>query len=103
MIYSVDKVERVLDQYVRPKLKEHYGNIIVTRIEGDVVYVKMTGQCASCASAQYTVEDVVKKELMQRLPEIRDVTIDTFNKDLFQFAKKILNHEWDGFKSQDNA
>jgi len=95
MIYSEEKIEKTLDEYVRPKLKEHYGNIVVTRIEGNVVYVKLTGRCASCASAQYTVEDTVKKILMQHFPEIRDVTIDTFNKELFQFAKRILNHEID--------
>lgn len=93
MKYSVENIERVLDRHVRPRLQEHYGNIILSRIEGNVVYVKLTGQCASCISAQYTVENIVKRELMHRFSDVRDVTIDTFSKDLFQIAKRILNHE----------
>lgn len=97
---SEEKIEKTLDMYVRPKLKEHSGNVIVSCVEGNVVYVKLTGRCASCISAQYTVENIVKRELVHRFPEIGDVIMDNFNADLFQIAKRILNHELDPQKNK---
>jgi len=87
------QVEAILDRYVRPVLAQHYGNLEVTRIEAGVVYVKMRGQCSSCALAQYTVEDLVEKELTARLPEVKAAVIDTFDPELYQIAQKFLRHE----------
>lgn len=56
-----ESIERALDQYARPALREHCGEVEVTRIEGDTVYVRLLGQCAGCASAYYTVEAVLEK------------------------------------------
>jgi len=88
-----EKVEEIIDLYVRPILKDHYGNIKVTKIEDNVVYVKFLGECASCASANYTVDDVVAKLIIENIPEIKNVYIDTFDEELYMVAKKILNKE----------
>jgi len=56
--------------------------------------VRLTGACGSCPSAQYTLEDVVKTILMEELPELRDVVLDTsVSDDLIDMAKKILRKE----------
>ena len=91
----VQKLEKIMDLYVRPVLKDHFGDIKITKFEDDVVYVKMLGQCASCASAQYTLQNVVSKEIKSRMPQIKDVILDTYDDELFDIAKKILNKEID--------
>jgi Fe-S cluster biogenesis protein NfuA len=52
----------------------------------------MTGTCGACPSAQYTVEDVVRAEIMGALPEVEDVRLDiSVSDDLIDMAKKILS------------
>jgi Fe-S cluster biogenesis protein NfuA len=59
-----------------------------------VVKVKLTGACASCPSAQYTIEDIVKAIVMDEIPEVKDVILDTsVSEDLIDMAKKILRGE----------
>ena len=89
-----NKVEKVLIENVNPILENHYGASEISAIEDGVVYVKMMGACGSCPSAQGTVEDIVKAEIMDKVPEVKDVRLDTsVSEDLLDMAKKILNKE----------
>ena len=91
---TIDEISRVLEEKVNPKLAEHYGGALVTGWEDGVVYVKMTGACGQCPSAQDTIESVVKEILMSELPEVKDVVLDTsVSQELIDMAKKILNKE----------
>ncbi len=94
MLMTIDEIARVVENKVNPKLAEHYGGAMVTSWEDGVVYVKMTGACGQCPSAQDTIENVVKEILMSELPEVKDVVLDTsVSQDLIDLAKKILNKE----------
>ena len=94
ILMTLDEIIRVVENKVNPKLAEHYGGALVTGWEEGVVYVKMTGACGQCPSAQETIENVVKEILMSELPEVKDVVLDTsVSQDLIDMAKKILNKE----------
>jgi Fe-S cluster biogenesis protein NfuA len=94
MLMTLDELTRVVENKVNPKLAEHYGGALVTGWEAGVVYVRMTGACGQCPSAQETIENVVKEILMSELPEVKDVVLDTsVSQDLIDMAKKILNKE----------
>lgn len=87
-----DQVSEVIDQYVRPKLKEHYGDIQLISVEDNVVSVKLLGACSGCPSAKFTLEDVVLTELKAVIPEITEVVlVQEVGQDLMDLAKKILN------------
>ena len=64
-------------------------------LEGDgVAYVRLTGACAQCPTAQETLESVVKDFVMGGCPEVKDVVLDTsVSEDLLDFARKILRGE----------
>ena len=88
------KISAVLREKVDPVLAAHYGGAILTGIEDGTVFVKLTGQCASCPSAGETLEGVVKEILMAEIPEIKDVVLDqSVSEDLLDMARKILNGE----------
>lgn len=88
------KISAVLREKVDPVLAAHYGGAILTGIEDGTVYVKLTGQCASCPSAGETLESVVKEILMAEIPEVKDVVLDqSVSEDLLDMARKILNGE----------
>ncbi|HZK02515.1 MAG TPA: NifU family protein [Anaerovoracaceae bacterium] len=89
-----DKVQKLLDEKVNPLLAQHFGGATLTGIENNVAKVRFVGACGSCPSAQFTLEDTVKSILMEALPDLEDVVLDTsVSEDLIDMAKKILNKE----------
>ena len=88
------KIEQILDEYVRPLLSEHYGNLEVLTFKDKTLEIKLLGQCNNCPSSKYTVEHVVEYELKKHISEIENVVlIDGVSNELINFAKKILSHE----------
>jgi Fe-S cluster biogenesis protein NfuA len=67
-----DRVEQALES-VLPYVKSHKGNIEVSRIEGDVVYVRLEGSCDGCAASAATLKLSVERAILERVPEIREV------------------------------
>jgi Fe-S cluster biogenesis protein NfuA len=88
------KIEKILEERVNPLLAEHYGAARLTGYEDGVAYVRLTGACSACPSAQFTLEDLVRAEVMEALPDVRDVALDqSVSDDIIDFAKRILNKE----------
>jgi len=86
-----EKIQNMLDEKINPLLANHFGAAKLTGLENNVAKVRLMGACGSCPSAQYTLEDVVKNILMEALPELEDVVLDTsVSDDLIDMAKKIL-------------
>ena len=89
-----DKITKVLKDKVDPILAAHYGGAVLTKYENGIAYVRLTGACASCPSAQQTIEDVVKSVVTGELDDVKDVILDTsVSEDLLDMARKILNKE----------
>ena len=89
-----EQIRKVLEEKVDPILSEHFGGAQLTRIDDGVAYVKMTGACAGCPSAQDTLENVIKDFVMGAVPELKDVVLDTsVSEELLDMAKKILRKE----------
>jgi Fe/S biogenesis protein NfuA len=87
-------ITKILAEKVNPLLASHYGAAELTGYEDGTAYVRFTGACATCPSAQYTLEEVVRAEITAALPDVKDVSLDTgVSEDLIDFAKKILNKE----------
>lgn len=90
----LEKIESVLDEYVRPKLSSHYGDVKVLGFKDGVLEIKLVGQCSNCPSAQNTVESVIEAEVKEHVPEVESVVLVQYvSDDLLDFARKILKHE----------
>lgn len=90
----IKKIEHVLDEYVRPKLREHYGDVSVLGFQDSILKIKLIGQCSNCPSARFTVEDIIEHEVRQHVAEVESVElVDGVSDELLSFAKKILNKE----------
>ncbi len=88
---TLSEIERVLDERVRPELALHKGDICVTKLEGDVLYVRMTGNCSNCPSAELTLENTVNTALTEAFPELKQVVLMTGVSDgLIADMKEIL-------------
>lgn len=92
MSEDLKRVEKVLDEKVRPSLRAHGGEIQVDHLEGRVLYVKLLGQCAGCPSADLTNETLVEAEVVKALPELVEkvAVIQTVSDELWEQAKRLL-------------
>lgn len=89
-----DKIIEILREQVDPVLSQHFGGASLSKYENGIAYVRLTGACAQCPSAQETLESVVKDFVMGGCPEVEDVVLDTsVSEDLLDMARKILNGE----------
>lgn len=89
-----EQIKKVLKEKVDPVLAAHYGGAVLTGYDNGVAMVKLTGACASCPSAQSTIEDVVKSIVMENIPGIKDVILDnSISEDLIDMARKLLHKD----------
>lgn len=87
-----DRVNSIINEKVRPALKEHNGDIELIDVKDGVVTVKLLGQCSGCPSAKFTLEHVVQTTLQNEVPEIKEViATHEVSEELLDMARKILN------------
>ncbi len=63
------EVERVLDGYVRPQLRNDGGDLEIVDIKDTIVYVRMTGACADCVGSTRTLKLMVEQALKDQIDE----------------------------------
>jgi NifU-like protein len=63
------KVEKTLDEYIRPMLRQDGGDVEIVDIKDTVVYCKLGGACAGCCSAGLTLKMMVEKSLKDMVDE----------------------------------
>jgi len=88
----MDKIEQVLDEKVRPALRTHGGEIKALSFEDGVFRFQYLGQCSGCPGADLTTESLVEKELIEALPEIKQVLlVQQVSDELLAQAREILS------------
>ncbi|GAA0070117.1 NifU family protein [Clostridium sardiniense] len=87
-----NRVNSIINEKVRPALKEHNGDIELVDVKDGVVTVKLLGQCSGCPSAKFTLEHVVQTTLQNEVPEIKEViATHEVSEELLDMARKILS------------
>lgn len=67
-----DRIDEAMKS-VLPYIKSHNGNMELSRIEGDVVYLRLEGSCEGCPGSSATLKEAVERAILGRAPEIREV------------------------------
>lgn len=89
----IQKVERILDEQVRPFLRGHGGAVRLLSIEDGVVRIELLGACSGCPSADMGTRAMIEEALKTEIPEvIRVEVIHEMAPDILEMAKKILSH-----------
>ena len=73
---SLEEQVKEVIQEIRPHLQMDGGDIEFVAMEGNKVKVRLKGACATCPSAQMTLQMGVERILKQRIPEIEGVIPD---------------------------
>ncbi|MCD8217981.1 MAG: NifU family protein [Clostridiales bacterium] len=88
---TLQQIEQVLNEKVRPELAHHEGDIQVVKLEGEVLHVRLIGHCNNCPSAELTMEQTVKTVLQEAFPELADIVLVTgVSDDLIADMREIL-------------
>lgn len=67
-----EKVEQALES-IRPFLNNDGGDIELVKIENDIVYVRLLGNCSGCHISASTMKLGVENTVKQFAPSIKEV------------------------------
>jgi Fe-S cluster biogenesis protein NfuA len=88
---ALDRIERALDEKVRPVLRADGGNVEVVSFEGGALKVRSVGKCAGCPSAAFEIEELITAELRGAIPEARSVVVVTgVSGELLEAARSLM-------------
>ena len=65
----IKKIDRVMDEYIRPMLRKDGGDIEIIDIKDAVVYCRLMGACSDCMGAGQTLRVLVEKTLRDKVDE----------------------------------
>ncbi len=68
-----EKIKKVLNEEIAPKLQVDGGDVELVGIEDNKVKVKLKGACAGCPMSQITMTSTVEEHLKSKVPEIEEV------------------------------
>ena len=86
-----EELETVLDQYVRPRLRDHGGGLEVLSLEDGILRFRLTGACSGCPAADLTTEELIREEVSAHIPAIRQVVlVQGTSQELIDQARAIL-------------
>ena len=63
------RIEKAMDEYIRPMLQRDGGDVQIVDIKDTVVYCRLGGACAHCAGAQQTLTHLVERTLKEQVDE----------------------------------
>jgi Fe-S cluster biogenesis protein NfuA len=68
-----ERVQGVIN-LIRPAVQADGGDIELVDVTGDgVVQIRFHGACHGCPSSTMTLQDGIKRNLRERIPEIKEV------------------------------
>ncbi len=67
-----ERIEEVLDT-VRPYLQSDGGDVQVVDIEGEILKVKLLGNCENCNMNTMTMKAGLEQTIIKSIPEIKKV------------------------------
>ncbi len=88
----IDAVEKCLDEFIRPALASHGGDVELLALEDKVLRLKLLGQCSACPSAMLTMEEFIEPVILNEFPDVVErVVMDAgISDELWDEAKRIL-------------
>jgi NifU-like protein len=63
------KIEKLLDDYLRPMVQKDGGDLELIDIKDTTVYIELRGACAGCAGAGQTLKFLIEKTLKEKIDE----------------------------------
>jgi len=96
----IKRIEKVLEEKVRPALLSHEGDVQIVEYADGVLKIRLTGHCSGCPSARLTTEELIAAEVQKEIPEVKEVVlVNEISPELLDFARKLLHHNHEAQES----
>ena len=69
----VERIQRILDQEIRPAVAMDGGDIVFAGFRDGVVELYLQGACSGCLSSTATLKLGIEQRLQEDIPEVREV------------------------------
>lgn len=69
----VKQIKRILQTEIKPVVALDGGDIVFSKYENNVLYLRMQGACSGCPSSQATLKDGIEVRMKELIPEIKEV------------------------------
>lgn len=66
-IEKIGLIQKIIDSEIRPLLQKDGGDLELVDIEGDIVFIRLAGACATCVAANYTMKQFVEQKLKNQV------------------------------------
>lgn len=66
LVEKIRRIEKVLEEDVRPKLNMDGGSVELVDLEGNTVKVRLLGMCSGCMGASMTINNLIQKTLREK-------------------------------------
>lgn len=63
------KVEKLIDEYIRPSLRADGGDVEILDIKGTLVYCRLSGACSGCLGSGQTLKLMIERTLKDQVDE----------------------------------
>jgi NifU-like protein len=73
-LQKIKLIDETLEREIKPALNQDGGNIELVDVDGNRVYVKLRGTCASCSKSQVTLKHYVESKLREIVSD--DLTVE---------------------------
>ena len=70
---TLEAVQEILDEMVRPALQSDGGDIALIKVEDRNIYVKLVGACSTCPSSIMTMKMGVEALLKEEFPSMNEL------------------------------
>lgn len=67
IVEKIKRIEKVLEEDVRPQLNMDGGNVELIDVSGTVVKVRLLGMCSGCLAADATLKGFIEKTLKEKV------------------------------------
>lgn len=67
IVEKIKRIEKVLEEDVRPQLNMDGGNVELIDVNGNVVKVRLLGMCNGCLAADATLKGFIEKTLKEKI------------------------------------
>lgn len=74
-LQKIDKIREVIASDVRPIIAQDGGDCELVDVDGNDVYVQLTGHCKGCAFSNNTLVSVVEKKLREKISDQLNVKL----------------------------
>lgn len=67
IVEKIKRIEKVLEEDVRPQLNMDGGNVELIDVSGTVIKVRLLGMCSGCLAADATLKGFIEKTLKEKV------------------------------------